>query len=1360
MQDPRRIMPAVLDRHIESEDQDAFGHRHYAQALRSLIEDEGHQPPFSIGLLGGWGTGKSSVKELYTRALADDTSTAGGLQPRSQRFKSVTFNAWRFGGKEQDIKRALLRHVFLELGGDESKLQDDLYRNVTHTTSVPKKIKELIAEHLHSWAAPVPAFAIAFSVYVGLVIFGLMFLPLDGGIAQGVFVAAVSAVYTYLISVMKPSAINPFNTVTRVHLPSVSAEQYEELLLHQLRKFKPSKDNSVPYERLVIFVDDLDRLSAEEMVLGLDAVRTFMEIPVEKLPKNLGLVFVISCDEGKVADALFKRRSNPEQPGSIFSSADARRYLDRIFQFRLEIPPPPRNDMRQFAISKLKRFPELVQDIADKGASVEQIVDRMIHLNVTDPRNALQIVNAFTQTWWLAKTREFDAIGSDRPGGLHEGAVTKHPIALGALSAARVSFPGFYRDLQDDPQLLIRLTNLMVRQTSLHDEPLEAHHVLKRYITQEGDDKPVLVDGCRDLRQFLASLVGINWPESLQSLLLLSEDTVTRQYGAHASRIYNQLVSGDTQGFLETLSPRANDLLSDVEGQLLHNMLSELHRTEQALKFNAMRVVADIIDRLPVRTREMVLGIVCNDLVTSPDLRSILGVEKIDRIVKAANPVDQQHVTAVLIDSLLNLDKPGTLDLPTGQAPSMEEAISIAKCAADTALHVLEAQGLPTQAKLTLMNWLTERTVTTAKGSLKLPFLDFHKWMDNFESALLPEIGPAYVDQLTAALVAYEVDEIDDGQALATLGTEVTVARINHVWGQLAFEGEDSRNKMWAQIKAACSLYVPETINCVLNALEQHHRSAEDKQVLECLRLLCMRVSEVNQAPLEYQRALRLLIDIGALRLPRFDTSHYQAYAGLCIGLSEIDGKENDAATVLEKFVVLDEEALGDVLDHWIATPLEDVPSECRKVLFEAFENLSEGNKEALATHLTQLTEGTVLDERDESLYTDAATYIPLTYWGKSDLQVHLDKLLTTVPSKVDEWDTYLKFLLPGLSRVILQSSPSILGPALQKLVTNAKDYPEVYEELHRTMVGRWPSEDVLTSGYSPQAIITEARIAVTKSPCCVGRHTLASLNSMLVDEIAPSSLSTTLLEIARFVWEQSPEEAVEFLSTSGHEVPVEQMAHLPDPINFEKPDEVALLERVWKALTPNLSIKDDLETTKAVLLLGMRGNTRDPDLALALWCRALAAEAYSNLKKLLLDAETTDEHRARLFKQIVRAEGGLDHKASREVLMLAITIFKMSDSPYSWSAVHASRVDLIKLMVTHEERVDFAKQLLSELRNAASETAKGHMATWAKALGTDAVLKELNPAGLREDDLSIIRKFFGDSRTMKGLVTRWSNRK
>ncbi|WP_419198430.1 P-loop NTPase fold protein [Pseudomonas putida] len=54
-------MPAVLGRQIGSEDKDAFGHRHFAPPLRSLVESEHHKPPFIIGLLGGWGAGKSSI---------------------------------------------------------------------------------------------------------------------------------------------------------------------------------------------------------------------------------------------------------------------------------------------------------------------------------------------------------------------------------------------------------------------------------------------------------------------------------------------------------------------------------------------------------------------------------------------------------------------------------------------------------------------------------------------------------------------------------------------------------------------------------------------------------------------------------------------------------------------------------------------------------------------------------------------------------------------------------------------------------------------------------------------------------------------------------------------------------------------------------------------------------------------------------------------------------------------------------------------------------------------------------------------------------------------------------------------------
>ncbi len=96
-------MPSLLDREIQNEAQDAFGHRHFALGLKSLIES--HDPPYSIGLLGKWGVGKSSVKEIYLADLKNDTTKKPSKSLRKNMILPITFNAWRYGGT--DIKRDL-----------------------------------------------------------------------------------------------------------------------------------------------------------------------------------------------------------------------------------------------------------------------------------------------------------------------------------------------------------------------------------------------------------------------------------------------------------------------------------------------------------------------------------------------------------------------------------------------------------------------------------------------------------------------------------------------------------------------------------------------------------------------------------------------------------------------------------------------------------------------------------------------------------------------------------------------------------------------------------------------------------------------------------------------------------------------------------------------------------------------------------------------------------------------------------------------------------------------------------------------------------------------------------------------------
>lgn len=96
--------------------------------------------------------------------------------------------------------------------------------------------------------------------------------------------------------------------------------------------------------------------------------------------------------------------------------------------------------MREFARARLARIKGLPDGLRAAGSSVEELVSRTIHVGGQSPRKALQTLNAFLQSWWVASQRERDGAGTDRRGGLQEGAVTRWPLALGVLSVLRVDF--------------------------------------------------------------------------------------------------------------------------------------------------------------------------------------------------------------------------------------------------------------------------------------------------------------------------------------------------------------------------------------------------------------------------------------------------------------------------------------------------------------------------------------------------------------------------------------------------------------------------------------------------------------------------------------------------------------------------------------------------------------------------------------------------------------------------------------------------------------------------------------------------------------------------------------------------------
>src|SRR6266508_5387944 len=73
---------------------DAFGHRDYASTIAGVLADA--EPPFTLGLFGPWGVGKTTIIEEVGRRLPDHCAFA-------------LFDAWRYEGD------ALRRHFLVEV---------------------------------------------------------------------------------------------------------------------------------------------------------------------------------------------------------------------------------------------------------------------------------------------------------------------------------------------------------------------------------------------------------------------------------------------------------------------------------------------------------------------------------------------------------------------------------------------------------------------------------------------------------------------------------------------------------------------------------------------------------------------------------------------------------------------------------------------------------------------------------------------------------------------------------------------------------------------------------------------------------------------------------------------------------------------------------------------------------------------------------------------------------------------------------------------------------------------------------------------------------------------------------------------
>lgn len=1347
-------LPAIQDKEVSEPEGDRFGHRDLEKALRGLVESELHEPPYSIGLLGRWGSGKSTVRAMYEHRLHNEAD-------RSRGVRIVSFNAWRYGGGE--VKRALLRHIFLKIGGEDSELQDELYRQVHRHSTEDRPNKEILADLKALWKAVAVQFILLFVAWLLLAPLLIYLLGIDTALARSLVVAATIGSLPFLGRYL----LNPVPwraNVTRLDLPRTTAEQYEEFLKKRLVAFKKEAPD---VERLVVFVDDLDRLPAEEMVDGLDAVRGFMDLPSE-VSQAPGLVFVISCDEGKVAEALADRRRqrDSEMPATISSREDARRYLDRIFQFRLEVPPLPKRDMRGYAKRRLEEDLSVVAtDLVEREVSLQDVIDRMIHPGVQSPRTAIHILNTFARSWWIARHRERTG-GATRPGGLTEGAVTAHPETLAALAAVQVDFPEFYEDLKQHPDLLDAFSRVFVDGALLEEQPVGLEEVLTKYRqeSENGDsNRSEVKSRYRRLRAFVSGLRGMRRPLNLRPLIELSQDQLARDLGPRGDEILAALVEADTRGVLESFGHRDDRPLSQDEVMRLRDVVEETEGETPIRRENGGVVLAEIADLLPPQSADQVLGPLARRLVTSPDLRSRVGVEKIAALMPRLRVEDKQDLAGLLVEDVLRTQDDVRLQTDRRDTPTLEEAMSMARTAASAVLSVRNETGLANIQDGQLLDWLEVRRVSVGGETYNLPFSEFEGWMRYHEEHLLPALGARYTDMVASAANTGEVsvESIDD-----------TIRRSQEVFEELAGGGKESLSTLWEQLAAFVSAREPRIAAVGWEFAASRPSTAGTNELNGFVISLTKRIEQEptysDESNLEDIRgATTSLVRLSQDRAEDLSGEPLERIGDLAksLGVEEDERLAGEAVGLVNVLRKADPEQSSEVTHQWADQVLTELNSSPRRWLARTFAELNPDERKAGVSGLAVVTNSNEVEDETAVKYAEFMRALGESGADTEELRGHLAAVLQRgtnliIPSAqaqqqqrnnqqvIDQVRNYLAEVLPAAAPLMAHAPESNIASFLNRAFHEGlyiqRDH-QLFGELHEAMIGNWP--DAARADYKAEDIFNTADTAVKQNPALdEAPDILRSVSSLSDRQELGSSYSERVVDAACTVWPHDTETALKvMLSYEGSPAP-ERVASLAQPVNPNNVPKRAMLTEAWSHYAPRLSLEAQVEVLEELLTLSLAHDADYPDWPLQTWLDTVKDPGIV-LSQALAESQVEDEELERLWLRADEMAGVLGMQFFHDTL---VPLLAREDIERTASAVRASSQKIAALYEGQTARNSLGRILLEALVATPRETDKSSLAQWIKdadAAGSLEHLRKLDPS---EVDQEILSEVFPDNPMLK----------
>jgi KAP-like P-loop domain-containing protein len=370
----------ISNRALDEDGEDQFGYRPIAGRVAETLTVL--DPPLTVGLFGPWGSGKSSMFELLRRELKELKSDA----------RLVRYDASTYGGEA--LKRNFISHIAGELGYEADEFPD-FHRGLYESTRRTDLDFEAIKKSL--W----PAARMFGVLYVAFLLIACLLVGLTSIATNEDFLGEIARTLPALIA---PSAIGGVVTAVAALLlkgASFEAEQSQpasdeafarcfQVLVKQGLKDKK-------FKRLIVFVDELDRCSPEDVVTTLTAIRTFLD--------DKHSVFVVAADRAALERALEEKLPQPtpvDEENPYYSSASA--FFDKVFHDRVPLPPLRGPRLYEWAYDQVKERDGYWAELRDgqDHSDLRRTLYFLIPSHVRAPRRVKVLLNSFIRNAAIA----------------------------------------------------------------------------------------------------------------------------------------------------------------------------------------------------------------------------------------------------------------------------------------------------------------------------------------------------------------------------------------------------------------------------------------------------------------------------------------------------------------------------------------------------------------------------------------------------------------------------------------------------------------------------------------------------------------------------------------------------------------------------------------------------------------------------------------------------------------------------------------------------------------------------------------------------------------------------------------------